>query len=153
MTTASTVSLPQIISNIAESLSKKIESLPERLKLTKRDSFVFPFEHTVIQGLISGERNEGRLRKIIRQASCKKAVTGQYANRLERQELYATVQDLFNAAYGFGTVLGRIEGLRDQNNQIMRVDLSQGERFVSVLMEGLNVAGDQATAKSIWRIY
>lgn len=153
MTTVSSVSLPDIISGLAGNLCERTKRVPKRLELTSKESFIFPFEHTVIQGLISGERNEGWFGKAIRKASGRKAVNVQYSNDSERRELCAAIQDLFNAAYGFGTVLGRMDGLRDDNGKIARVETGQGEQFVYILMQGLNICGDQSTARNIWGIY
>ena len=79
------------MASIASNLCEKTEKVHGRLELTSKESFIFPFEHTVTQGLISGERDEGRLRKAIRKASCRKAVNIQHANDLERRELYSAV--------------------------------------------------------------
>ncbi|MEK6854835.1 MAG: hypothetical protein AABX73_01295 [Nanoarchaeota archaeon] len=130
-----------ILSHHKERVSHLSEKT-KRLIITSDERFVFPFEHTVIHSLYSGERKEGVLARQLKRASCyHSAYSCSYENSwlAKMPEIKLAVRDLFNVAYGLGTEFHDVENLRDETRRISCISSEQGAAFISIMAGGLKI--------------
>ena len=89
--------------------------------VTSNTGFIFPFEHTVVHGLYSGEKNEWFLgvSRFLRKQSCYRAAVSSFDDSYHKlarlSDVRSAVGDLFDVSYGLGTEFHGIEVFRDDD--------------------------------------
>jgi len=114
------------------------------------EKFALPYRYAVIQGLFSGETQEGCFFGWLRKKSCKRVTRRACDRGVEK-----LIGDVFGAAYVVGEELGKIEDLRDDERKIKYLSHEQGIRIISMVGEGLEINFDngQDLARDIWAEY
>ena len=140
-----------------KSLKDHLSDAQRRSMVTSSEKFVFPFEHSVILGLYSGENKNGCLVRLIKIMSCYKAIKDFYpADSIVRiSAVREAIKDVFNVSYGLGTEFHDIPSLRDKDRKIQSISLEQGCVFIYAMVDGLsiNVEDKERFAKSVWWQY
>jgi len=141
-----------------KSNTKELSEKYQRHVITSDARFANPFTQSVVHGLFSGEKREGRFTRFFRKMSCEwfagKVYDMRNTESIEAVYVSEAIRDIFNTSYSLGLNFHDIPDFRE-GGIIRKISPETGMNFVYMMANGvgLNVSNLRDFSKSVWIQY